>query len=174
MTEFMKSRLDEQDTDFYSRIPQIKAKTMATMYKTTAQVNKATVTVMKAERDIFRRLLVVRDSGREVNHGSVLKDELSPVPLALASTNKKLNTTTKADLADILTQSSEVKQKLPVSSSPTYLLVDGLALIQAIGKPEHARTFQDLGKVFVKNIFVKFKSGLSRVTFYLFATRGHQ
>lgn len=163
VTEFVKSRLDEQDTDFYSRIAQIKAKTMATMYKTTVQVNKDTVTVVKAERDIFRRLLVVRDSGREVDLGSVLKYELSPVPLALASTNQKLNTTTKADLADILTESIEVKQKLPASSSPTCLLVDGPALIQAIGKPEHARTFQDLGNVFVKNILAKFKSGYPRV-----------
>ena len=67
MTEFVKSRLDEQDTDFYSRIAQITAKTMATMYKTTVQVNKDTVIVLKSERNIFRRLLVVRDSGREVD-----------------------------------------------------------------------------------------------------------
>ena len=149
--------------DFYSRIPQIKAKTMATMYKTTVQVNKVTVTAVKVERDIFRRLLVVRDSGREVDLGSVLKYEFSPVPLVLASTNKKSNTITKADLVDILTQSIEVKQKLPVSCSPTCLLVDGPALIQAIGKPEHARTFQDPDNVFVKNILAKFKSRFSRV-----------
>jgi hypothetical protein len=34
VTEFVNSRLDEED-NFYSRIAQIKAKTMATMYKTT-------------------------------------------------------------------------------------------------------------------------------------------
>ena len=60
-----------------------------------------------------------------------------------------MNTTTKADLANILTESIEMKQK-PV-------------LIQAIGKPEHARTFQDLGNVFVKNILAKFKYGYSSV-----------
>ena len=53
---------------------------MATMYKTTVQVNKDHVNVVKAERDIFRRLLDVRDSGREVDIGSILKYELSPVP----------------------------------------------------------------------------------------------
>ena len=55
-----------------------------------------------------------------------------------------MKTTTKDDLADILTQSIEVKEKIPSSSSPTCLLVDGPALIQTIGKPEHAKTFQDL------------------------------
>ena len=59
MTEFVKS-LDEQDTDFYSRIAQIKVKTMTPMYKTTGQDKNDAVTVVKAERDIFGRLLVVR------------------------------------------------------------------------------------------------------------------
>ena len=89
VTEFVKYRRDEQNTDFYSRIAQIKAKTMTINYKTTVQVKKENVTVVKAERDIFRRLIVVRDSGRKVDLGSNLKYELSPVPLALASTNKK-------------------------------------------------------------------------------------
>ena len=75
MTEFVTYLLDEQYTHFYSRIVQIKAKTMATMYKTAVQVNKYTVTVVKTERDIFRRLLVVRDSGREVDLESVLTYE---------------------------------------------------------------------------------------------------
>ena len=101
--------------------------------------------------------------GREIDLESILKHELAPVPLTLASANKKLKTTTKADLADILTQSIEVKEKIPSSSSPTSLLVDGPALIQAIGKPEHAKTLQDIANVFVNNIVAKFKSGYSSV-----------
>ena len=56
-----------------------------------------------------------------------------------------------------------MKQKLPASSNPICPIVDGPALIQAIGKPEHARTLQDLGNVFVKNIFAKLHYGYSRV-----------
>ena len=56
--------------------------------------------------------------GREIDLESILKHELAPVPLTLAGTNNKLKTTTKADLADILTQSIEVKEKIPSSSSP--------------------------------------------------------
>ena len=89
-------------SDLYTRIVQIKAKTMSTMYKTTVQVKKDNVTVVKAYCNIFRRLLVVGDSGREVDLGSMRMYAFSPVPLALASTNTKY-TTTKADLANILT-----------------------------------------------------------------------
>lgn len=56
-----------------------------------------------------------------------------------------------------------MKQKLPITSSPNCLLVDGPALIQAIGKSEHARTFHDLGNAFVKNILANFMSEYSRV-----------
>ena len=82
VTEFVKSRLDEQDTVFYTRFAHIKAKTMENMYKTIVHV-----TAVKTERDIFRRLLDVRDNGREVDLGSILKYELSPVPSAIARTN---------------------------------------------------------------------------------------
>ena len=161
--EYVKSRLDEQNIAFYTKIVHIKAKTMSTMHKTTIKVNKDSVSVVKAERDIFKRLLVVSNSGQEIDLENILKHELFPVPLAPANTNKELKTTTKADLADILAQSIEVKEQIPSSSSPTCILVDGPALIQAVGKPEYAKTFQDLAYAFVNNIVAKFKSGYSRV-----------
>jgi hypothetical protein len=73
------------------------------MYKVIVQKSKDAVTVIKAERDIFRRLLVVRDSGRDVDLPQEFCDMsfLLSHPLALAGTDKKLQSATKSDLADI-------------------------------------------------------------------------
>ena len=64
---FVKSRLKDHAVDFYSRIPQNKEKTLATMYKVKVSVQKDKVIEVKAERDIFHRLLVASGSGRDVN-----------------------------------------------------------------------------------------------------------
>lgn len=163
VSEFMETRFVNNVTDFYARIPQVKAKTLGTMYKAGVQVKNDKITVVKAERDIFRRLLVVRDSGRDVDLASVLQHELAPVPLSLVSTKGKLNPTTKADLSDLLTQSFNVKRELPTSDRSTCVLIDGPAVVKALGKPKDASTFQDLGDAFVKVIHSNFKPGVSRV-----------
>ena len=60
---FVKSRLIEQTTDFYSRMPHNKAQTLATMYNLKVHVQKNKVIELKAERDILCRLLIASDSG---------------------------------------------------------------------------------------------------------------
>ena len=49
------------------------------------------------------------------------------------------------------------------SQSPTCLLIDALALIQAIGKPEKTNSFGDLADVFLAIVTGKFGKGYSRV-----------
>ena len=164
--DFVKSHLIDRSVDFYSRIPQNKAKTLATMYKVKVPVQKDKVIEVKAERDIFHRLLVASGSGRDVNLENILKHELSPVPLALAKTNRQLlSAKNKADLQSILieTTTAKIETNLPKSSSPTCLLIDAPALIQAISKPEKANTFGDLADVFSDIVKGKFGKGYSRV-----------
>lgn len=163
VNNFVESRLLKNETDFYARIPQNKPKTIATMYKVVVKKSKETVTMVKAERDIFRRLLVVKDSGRDVDLATILEHELSPVPLALAGTNQQLKPTTKAELADILVEQTDIMQILPNFEGRTCLLVDGPALIQAIGKPDNVVTFGDLAQIFIQNILSKFRSGYTRI-----------
>ena len=50
-----------------------------------------------------------------------------------------------------------------MSNSPACLLVDGLGLIQTIGKPDEAMAFGDLADKFVDDILGKFRSGYTRV-----------
>ena len=111
---------------------------------------------MKADRDLIHRLFVASQSGRDVNLESILGHELSSVPRALSKTNGKLHTTDKAQLQAMLTQEIETPAKLPKGDSKTCLLIDGPALIQAIGKPERAKTFGDWGEVFCHSVVERF------------------
>ena len=63
----------------------------------------------------------------------------------------------------MLTQETETPAKLPKGDSKTCLLVDGPALIQAIGKPEKAKTFGDLGEVFCHSVVERFGDVYSRI-----------
>lgn len=162
--EFVKDRLMKKSTtNFFAKLPKIKSKTLGTMYKVQVKVKKDAVVVVKAERDIFRRLLVVSDGGRNVDLANILQYELSPVPLALAGMNHQLHSTNKSALAEILTKTIEVETELPKSDSSSCLLIDGHAMIQALGKPEGARTFGDLANIFFKNIRRRFEAGFQRV-----------
>jgi hypothetical protein len=52
---------------------------------------------VKADRDLFRRVVVALESGREVDVDALLERELSSVPLSIATVYGKLrNCTSKA------------------------------------------------------------------------------
>ena len=63
-----------------------------------------------------------------------------PVPISLAETNGKLRTGQKALLADVLTKGIECPNAIELQGS-ACLLIDGMALVAAIGKPADAQTF---------------------------------
>ena len=117
----------------------------------------------KAGRDLIHRLSVASQSGRDVNLESILLYELSSVPRALSKTNGKLHMTDKAQLQAIVTQEIETPAKLPKGDSNTCLLIGGLALIQAIGKPERQKLLAIWVKSFVTvllNVLVMSTHGL--------------
>ena len=66
-------------------------------------VKKDSIVVVKAERDIFRRMLIVSGGGGHLDLTNILYYELSPVPLALAGTNHKLHSTNKNAITEIFT-----------------------------------------------------------------------
>jgi hypothetical protein len=160
---FVSTRLIDKSTDFFSKIPRHKNKTLASMYNVKVKAEKGKEQTVKADRDLLRRLFVASQSGRDIDLGNVLAHELSPVPLALAGTDSTLNKTTKSQLVDLLTDGTAIQNKLPTNKTKTCLLVDAPALIQAIGKPDNAKTFGDLGDAFSSNIFSRFGSVYSRV-----------
>ena len=134
------------------------ATTFATLY-TVKKVSKdkLTKTLLKADRNVLQRLIIAYEAGRAVDLPTILKHELMPVPLSIAEMNGSLRSGNKAQLADILTDGiccpEEIDDIDPVSSC---LIIDGQAMIVALGKPPGAETFGDLADVFVRDVL---KSG---------------
>ncbi len=115
-----------------------------------AQISKyVEVKLVKAYRDIFRRLFCVTTSGGKVNMEKILKHELSPLPLSLAKIVGSLNIQkdTKASLSHILAD-KHTGITIPTSAEPTCDIIDGMALIKSIGKPRDAKPFGDLAGIF--------------------------
>ena len=68
-------------------------------------VKNDSVVVVKAERDIFRRLLVASGGGRNVDLTNILYYyELSPVPHTFAEKKHKLHSTNKSAITKLLTR----------------------------------------------------------------------
>ena len=115
-----------------------KALTFASLYTVSTDVGGKPATI-KADRNILQRLVTADRSGRPVNLDKILKHELLPVPVALSSLNGTLNTGNISILADILSCSISTPQQVAVTGSAS-LVIDGQALINAIGKPSGAKT----------------------------------
>ena len=88
--------------------------------------------------------------------------ELSAVPLSLADRGGNLRSSNKAALGKIL-QEGESFETLPTTKHKSCTIIDGHALVQAIGKPASSTTFGDLADVFCDAVFSHFQKGCLRV-----------
>ena len=70
-----------------------------------------------------------------------------PVPVGLAQMNGSLRTGQKSVLADVITSGMNCPSEIELRGS-SGLLIDGLALVSAIGRSSGAQTFGDLAESF--------------------------
>ncbi|KAG1661763.1 hypothetical protein GQR58_021271 [Nymphon striatum] len=162
--EFVTTRLIEKSTDFYATLARKKTPSISRMYKVKVKSKGAEKQKdIKADRNLIQRLFVAAQSGRDIDLNAILSHELSKVPRSLASTNGKLHTSEKAQLQKLLVGEVDIFKSLPKSEAKTCLLIDGAALIQAIGKPAKAQTFEDLSVEFCNSVLKRFGSVYSRV-----------
>jgi len=70
-----------------------------------------------------------------------------PVPVALAEMNDSLRTGQKSVLADLITSGINYPSEIEFQGS-SGLLIDGLALVSAIGRPSVAQTFGGFAESF--------------------------
>lgn len=164
MNTFIQQRLCAREVDFHAVLQKTKSPTLSTMYSQRTSATAAEKTkVLKADRNLFQRLLVAQSSGRTLNLPELLQHELFPVPLALADTAGNLRSTQKAVLAQVLEEGVTYENLPPANGMPTCTIIDGQALVQAIGKPKGAKTFGDLADVFVHSVFKFAKDDCKRV-----------
>lgn len=81
-----------------------------------------------------------------------MKHELLPVPISLAEMNGSLRTGNKSVLADKLTEDIVCPEAIEVHNLSSCLIIDGQALVVALGKPEKAVTFGDLADTYVRAV----------------------
>ncbi|KAL8561352.1 hypothetical protein ACOMHN_040430 [Nucella lapillus] len=113
------------------------------------------VKTVKADRNILQRLITAYEAGRDVNLQDVLNRELLAVPLAIAGQmNGQLRSGPKSILAQTLTSEVPCPPQLEATDleKESTLIIDGQALVNAIGKPQTAVTFGDMADVFIEAV----------------------
>ena len=156
LIEFVTERLvtptkeDKPKKKLRDTLPRNKAATFSSLYEAKGRQNEKS-TVVKADRDVLQRIVTAYDAGRKVDLPNILSHELMAVPLAIADTNGKLRTGNKAGLMELLSSGNQHSQIMPVPGKST-LVIDGQALVMAIGRPAHCNTFNDLADTFTKAV----------------------
>ena len=118
----------------------------------TVPISKDKEKVIKYDKDLFQRFLVVSRS-REIDLQDVLSYELSPVPLSIAHLNGS------CDLLKELMIDTNIPDHLPDNDlSSTIYLIDFMVLVQSTHKGE-SRAFGGLAKVIAESVTSSFRFG---------------
>ena len=155
----------EKETPFFDPLPKVKSKTFASLYKTTFAGKQNEKKMIKADRRLLQQLLTASLAGRKVDLNEVLQHELSSIPLSLAKVNGDMNSTTKAELAKIITKNEKILPNVtePGTTQRTCILVDGHAYIQSLGKPKNCKTFEEYARIFFKSLLINVGENVDRI-----------
>ena len=86
----------------------------------------------------------------------ILSHELTAVPLAIFDVSGQLRTGNKSDMMEVLSSDTERPRVTPIAGR-SMLVVDGQALVMALGRPSECNTFDDLGDKFVRAVLASGK-----------------
>lgn len=164
---FVRERLESKTVHFFAPIKKNNPKTFGTLYKCVTVSKTNEKKTLKADRRLMQQLFNASQAGRKVQISEIMKHELSPVPLSLAKLNGDMQACNKADLLNILTTEIGVSTSSllpePDPDIKTCVIIDGHALIQALGKPSNCRTFDDYSKEFIKIALGKLDRSVKRL-----------
>ena len=139
-------------TEFHSPLHRNKAQTFSTLYDVDKESNKTVKEkTVKADRGILQRLVIAYEAGRPVNLQQILQHELMPVPISLAAMNGSLLSGNKSLLADTLASNVSTPANIKITGTAS-LVIDGQALVMALGKPPGVSTFGNYADVFMKSV----------------------
>lgn len=162
LQDFVQERLISKDVKFHDPIKQQKLKTLETLYSVSVPVGNSK-TVIKADRDLLRRVVVALESGRDVDVDALLKRELSPVPMSIATLDGCLRLATgKSDLGSILQENVSQSQP-PQNQAKTCTIIDGMAAVQSLGNSAGAKTFGEYCDKFTNFVTSHFSEKCTRV-----------
>ena len=159
----VQQRLIDGSVRFHDSIKKNFSKTFGDLYKTTVSTKQHEMKSVKADRKLIQRLLNAVTAGRPVELDSIMKHELSTVPLSIAKVGGNMHSTSKAELIDILKGQINIPSELPETDMKTCVLIDGHALIKALGKPNGCQTFGEYADAFFNVVRRYFERNISRV-----------
>ncbi|KAG1659234.1 Programmed cell death protein 4 [Nymphon striatum] len=111
--------------NFHDPLQKQKLKTFSsTLEKTHCKKQSSTETILKANRNLFARMILIASS-RNLDMREILSHPLGPVPWALATADGALRKTSKPALA------KELQRNVPpaeITPAPSACLIDGMAL----------------------------------------------
>lgn len=111
LQEFIQERLIHKTANFHDTIKQQKLKTFETLYTVSVPVGNSKK-VIKADRDLLRRVVVALESGRDIDVDDLLTRELSPVPFSIATLDGCIREATgKSDLMSARTSPHKIKSR---------------------------------------------------------------
>ena len=143
---------DENRKKLRDPLPKNKALTFVSLYEAEKKEREKSAAI-KADRTILQRIITAYDAGRRVDLPRILSHELVSVPLAIADTNGQLRSGNKSVLIELLSGGMEYTRVTPVTGRST-LVIDGQALVMALGRPTECNTFDDLADRFLKAVLV--------------------
>lgn len=156
LEKFVNERLVEKTVDIRDTMKKNKAQTFSSLYDIETIKTTGKSDIIKVDRNVLKRLITAYEARRDVNLEEILMHELMPVPVAIAETNGALRSGNKALLAEALIDEIICPETISIlDKGKSCLLIDGQALVQAIGKPAEATTFGDLADVYVKSVLKK-------------------
>ena len=120
--------VDRPKVSFYDPLPKLKLKTFSAQVKTKSVKVKAHEVIVRADRNLFARLLIVAQT-RSLNMRDVLCCELGPLPWSLASVDGSLAKTAKSKLLDLLEKDIPPAENVPGNAA---WMIDAMALLQSL------------------------------------------
>ncbi|XP_072398756.1 uncharacterized protein [Diabrotica undecimpunctata] len=133
-------------------------------YKTVAEKKK----IVQAGQEFLQKILAAGAIGRDINYEDVFKHELTAYSMSLAPAGVLSVPSNKSALGSIIEQFTVTSKYLllPLQNHKTCHIFDGMSLIQAVGKPSNAKTFDDYARI-LKSIVFKNPYSAKRIDFVL-------
>lgn len=163
--EFTKNRLLEGTTSVWEPIKRSNISTFKNAnVKTTISHNNRTLKV-REERDLLHRLLLVSRSRSDIDLKECIGNfEFGTVPRSLfASDGTLLLASDKSKimvrLEDLVEKANLMKDRYPVNcATNSFIIVDGMAVVQSINKSPEMKYCEDLAKAFVSKIIQEYRT----------------
>jgi len=158
LNTFVEDRLlpcEERKVKFRDPLHNNKPLTFSSLFDAENKCSKASKDkVLKADRLILQWLIIADEAGQRINLDEILSHELLLVTIALAEINGDIRTGSKAILSQVLTGETPYPPMLAPAElgDNATIIIDGQALVIAIGKPHGLSTFGDLADVFKNTV----------------------